>query len=370
MRNESEKILVTRSSMPPLEEYVDMLQHIWDTAWLTNMGQYHEELKKRLADYLKVPGLELFVNGHMALELVIQAFDLKGEVITTPYSFASTTHAIVRNGLTPVFCDINPRDFTIDCDKLEDLITDKTSAIIPTHVYGNLCDVKRIEEIAGRHGLKVIYDAAHTFGELLDGVGVGNFGDASMFSFHATKVFNTIEGGAVVYHDEEMADLLYKLKNFGITGKESVEYVGGNGKMNEFQAAMGLCNLNYIDREIGKRKKISDRYRERLLGVTGIRLSEVNPAVTYNYAYFPAVFDGFRLNRDEIYDLLAAHNIFARKYFYPCINAFDCYKDQFDDQDTPTAKRIASQVLTLPIYAGLDLDVVDEICDLILGKKE
>ena len=367
MRDKFDEIPVTRSSMPPLEEYVEKLKTIWDTAWLTNMGRYHEELKKELTDYLRVPGLELFVNGHIALELVIQAFDLTGEVITTPYSFASTTHAIVRNGLTPVFCDIRPDDFTIDCDKLEGLITDKTSAIIPTHVYGNLCDVERIEEIASRHHLRVIYDAAHTFGETLDGTGVGNFGDASMFSFHATKVFNTIEGGAVSYHGEEMADLLYKLKNFGITGKESVEYVGGNGKMNEFQAAMGLCNLKYVDREIGKRKALAERYRSRLEGVKGLRLSAVNPRVKYNYAYFPVIFEDFRLNRDEIYDLLAEQKIFARKYFYPCINAFDCYRDRFAADDTPVAKRIASQVLTLPLYADLDPDVVDEICDLILG---
>lgn len=369
MRDESEKIPVTRSSMPPLEEYVEKLQHIWDTAWLTNMGDYHEELKKELKEYLSVPGLELFVNGHIALELAIQAFDLKGEVITTPYSFASTTHAIVRNGLSPVFCDINPYDFTIDCDKLEALITDRTCAIIPTHVYGNICDVERIGEIAKRRNLRVIYDAAHTFGEKLDGVGVGNFGDASMFSFHATKVFNTIEGGAVVYHSEAMADLLYKLKNFGITGKESVEYVGGNGKMNEFQSAMGLCNLRYIDREIGRRKKLADRYRELLGKAEGIRLSAVNPRITYNYAYLPVIFDGFSLNRDEIYDLLASRNIYARKYFYPCINAFDCYQDRFDEAATPVAKDIASKVLTLPIYAELSLDVVDEICGLILRKR-
>lgn len=366
MRNKSEEIPVTRSSMPPQEEYEEKLKTIWDTAWLTNMGQYHEDLKKELQAYLGVPGLELFVNGHIALEMAIQAFHLTGEVITTPYSFASTTHAIVRNGLTPVFCDIRPDDFTIDCDLLEALITDKTCAVIPTHVYGNLCDVERIEKIAAEHNLRVIYDAAHTFGETLDGIGVGNFGDASMFSFHATKVFNTIEGGAVAYHGEEMAGLLYKLKNFGITGKESVEYVGGNGKMNEFQAAMGLCNLKYIDREISKRKVLAERYRSHLEGVKGLTLSAVNPRVRYNYAYFPVVFNGFSVDRDEIYKVLEEQNIHARKYFYPCINAFDCYKDRFDEDETPVARRIASQVLTLPLYADLDPEVVDEICGLIL----
>lgn len=367
MNNESEKILVTRSSLPPMEEYVEKLKHIWDSAWLTNMGQYHEEFKKELKTYLGVPGVELFVNGHMALEMVIQAFGLKGEVITTPFSFASTTHAIVRNGLTPVFCDINPDDFTMDADKLEALITENTCAIVPTHVYGNLCDVEKIQAVADRHGLKVIYDAAHTFGETYDGIGVGNFGDASMFSFHATKVFHSIEGGAVTYREPWLSDLLYKLKNFGITGKESVEYVGGNGKMNEFQAAMGLCNLNHVDGEIKKRKAVAERYRQRLLGVEGIRFSKGNPRVVSNYAYLPVVFDGYRRNRDEIYDLLAEQNIFARKYFYPCINAFDCYKDRFDEDDTPVAQRISRQVLTLPLYADLPLEVVERICDLILA---
>ncbi|MEG7530902.1 MAG: DegT/DnrJ/EryC1/StrS family aminotransferase [Hungatella sp.] len=368
MNKEPEKILVTRSSMPPIEEYVEKLQKIWDSAWLTNMGEYHEEFKGDLKSYLEVPEVELFVNGHMALEMVIQAFKLEGEVITTPFSFASTTHAIVRNGLTPVFCDINRDDFTMDVNLLEDLITDRTCAILPTHVYGNLCDVVRIREIATRHNLKVIYDAAHTFGERYDGVGIGNFGDASMFSFHATKVFNSIEGGAVTYGESWLSDRLYQLKNFGITGKESVEYVGGNAKMNEFQAAMGICNLKYIDREIGKRKQVSEHYRKRLSQVEGIRLAKENPRVTYNYAYFPVIFDGYQKTRDEIYELLAAHNIFARKYFYPCINAFECYRDRFDPDATPVAQAISKQVLTLPLYADLQPETVDRICDVILNE--
>lgn len=362
-------VLVTRSSLPPLEDYVEKLKAIWDSAWLTNMGQFHEELKQELKEYLQVSGLELFVNGHMALEMILQAMELKGEVITTPFSFASTTHAIVRNGLTPVFCDIREDNFTLDADKLEDLITEKTCAIVPTHVYGNICDVEKIQEIADRHGLKVIYDAAHTFGETYQGVGVGNFGDASMFSFHATKVFHTIEGGAVTYREDWLNDRLYRLKNFGITGKESVEFVGGNAKMNEFQAAMGLCNLKYIGGEIAKRERAAKRYLERLSGVEGIRFSKPDPRVKSNYAYMPVIFDGYRKTRDEIYDLLAKHQIFARKYFYPCINAFDCYQEQFDENDTPVAKRISRQVLTLPLYADLSLDVVDQICDLILGAE-
>lgn len=365
MRKYEEPILVARSSLPSLDEYAKMLEPIWDSAWLTNMGIYHEQFKEELKSYLKVAQLELFVNGHMALELAIQSMGLTGEVITTPYSFASTTHAIVRNGLTPVFCDINPYDYTIDVNKLESLITERTSAIVPVHVYGNLCDVERIQEIADRHHLKVIYDAAHSFGEELDHIGVGDFGDVSMFSFHATKVFHSIEGGAVVYRDSGMKDILYQLKNFGITGYESVEQIGVNGKMNEFQAAMGLCNLRYVDSGIAKRMAVTKRYREHLGDVEGIRLMKENPRVKYNYAYMPVVFDGYKANRDQVYDMLKTYNIIPRKYFYPCINAYECYKDRFCEDDTPVAKQISRQVLTLPLYADLPMEAVDNICEVI-----
>lgn len=250
-----QKILVTRSSMPELEEYVEEIRDIWKTHWLTNMGEKHRRLQRELKDYLKVENVELLTNGHMALEMAIQAMNLQGEVITTPFTFASTTHAIVRNGLTPVFCDIDPQNFTLDVSKIEALITDKTCAIVPVHVYGNMCDVEAIEEIAKKYGLKVIYDAAHAFGVTYKGKGAGSFGDASCFSFHATKVFNTIEGGAVCFKDKELGRRLYNLKNFGIRDEETVESVGANAKMNEFQAAMGLCNLRHVDEEIGKRKK-------------------------------------------------------------------------------------------------------------------
>ncbi len=361
-------VMVTRSSLPPLEDYVEMLKPLWESAWLTNMGEYHKQFAAQLKEYLHTPNLELFVNGHMALELVIQAMNLSGEVITTPFSFASTTHAIVRNGLTPVFGDINPVDYTLDADRLEDLITEKTSAIVPVHVYGHICDVERIGEIADRHHLKVIYDAAHTFGEEYNGIGIGRFGDASMFSFHATKVFHSIEGGAVAFRDASLAPVLYELKNFGITGSESVESVGANGKMNEFQAAMGILNLRYVEDGIEKRRNLVRRYRERLSGVPGIRLSPENPKVRYNYAYMPVVFDGYRKSRDRIFAELAEHGVHARKYFYPCINSYDCYKDQFDAEQTPVAARISGQVLTLPLYAGLDPETVDLICDLILRQ--
>ena len=360
-------VMVTRATLPPFEEYTEMLKPIWESAWLTNMGQFHEELKEKLKERMKVKGLELFVNGHMALELAIQAFGLKGEVITTPFTFASTAHAIVRNGLEPVFCDIRPDDYTLDETKIEERITDRTCAILPVHVYGNICQVEKIQEIADRHGLKVIYDAAHAFGEEKDGIGVGNFGDASMFSFHATKVFNTIEGGAVAFRETWLEDRLYKLKNFGIMGEESVEYVGGNGKMNEFQAAMGLGNLRHLDENISKRERIVKRYRARLGGKEGIRLGTVDPAVSYNYAYMPVVLDGFRMERDQLYAFLKEHGIHPRKYFYPCVNAYECYQDRYDPDETPVARDISKSVMTLPLYPDLPLETVDYICDLILG---
>ena len=362
------QILVTRSSMPDFEEYCNEIKELWETHWLTNMGVKHKELEKSLLEYLKTPNITLFTNGHLALECIIAAFNFpKGsEVITTPFTFASTTHAISRNGLVPVFCDINLENFTIDADKIENLITEKTCAIIPVHVYGNLCDVEKIEKIAKKYNLKVIYDAAHAFGVEKDGIGVANFGDASMFSFHATKVFNTIEGGAVTYKDEKLNKILYDIKNFGITGPESVEYIGGNAKMNEFQAAMGICNLRHVDKEIGKRKKVVERYREKLQNIEGIKIIHASEKIKENYAYFPVIFDNYKYTRDEIFKKLGEENIIARKYFYPLINDFDCYKEKYSSKDTPVAKYMADRVLTLPLYANLELEIVDKICDIIL----
>ena len=355
--------------MPDLEEYIEEIKDLWDSHWLTNMGIKHKQLEAELSRYLNAPNITLFTNGHLALECAIAAFNLTGEVITTPFTFASTTHAIVRNGLEPVFFDINPDDYTIETDKLESLMTDKTSAIIPIHVYGNICNVNEIEMIAKKYNLKVIYDAAHAFGVTFDGVGVANFGDASMFSFHATKVFNTIEGGAITFRSEKLSKRLNDLKNFGITGPESVEYVGGNAKMNEFQAAMGICNLRHIEGEIEKRKAVVERYVERLSNVNGIRLSEPQPGVKSNYAYFPVVFDGYQMSRDEVFEKLKAEGIYARKYFYPLTNSFECYKDRFDVGKTPVAKYIADRVLTLPLYADLALEDVNRICNIILNKQ-
>ena len=361
------RILVTQTSMPPYEEYIEEIKDIWESHWLTNMGPKHNLLESRLKEYLSVDNISLFTNGHNALELCLQAMNLSGEVITTPFTFASTTHAIVRNGLTPVFCDINPIDYTMDVTKIEALITDKTTAIVPVHVYGHVCNVEEIETIAKKYGLKVIYDAAHVFGVRYKGKGIGDFGDASMFSFHATKVYHTIEGGAVCYHNEELGRELYKLRDFGIKDAETIDGIGSNAKMNEFVAAMGLCTLRHVDNEIAKRKNVVECYREQLDGVEGIQLPPVQSNVDSNYAYFPIVIDEkvFGKTRNEVCAMLAENNIFARKYFYPLTNAFDAYHNRFDVNATPIALHISNRVLTLPLYADLALNDVGMICEII-----
>lgn len=364
-------ILVTRSSMPSMEEYIEEIRSIWDSHWLTNMGEKHKALQAELQKYMGVPAVELLTNGHMALELSLQAMNLQGEVITTPFTFASTTHAIVRNGLEPVFCDIDPETYTMDVTQIERLITDRTCAVLPVHVYGNVCNIEEIERIAHKYGLKVLYDAAHTFGETYKGQGIGNFGDASCFSFHATKVFNTIEGGAVCYRDPDMGRRLYELKNFGIHGPEEVDAVGANAKMNEFCAAMGLCNLRHVDEEIAKRRAVVERYREHLEGVDGLRLNAQQPEVRSNYAYFPVVFDEnlFGASRNEVMDALAQNGIGARKYFYPLTNTFECFHGKYDVDATPVALHVAKRVLTLPLYADLSMEDVDRICKIVLEQK-
>ena len=364
-------ILVTRSSMPSMEEYIEEIRSIWDSHWLTNMGEKHKALQAELQKYMSVPNVELLTNGHMALELSLQAMNLQGEVITTPFTFASTTHAIVRNGLEPVFCDIDPETYTMDVTQIERLITDRTCAILPVHVYGNVCNIEEIERIAHKYELKVLYDAAHTFGETYKGQGIGNFGDASCFSFHATKVFNTIEGGAVCYRDPDMGRRLYELKNFGIHGPEEVDAVGANAKMNEFCAAMGLCNLRHVDEEIAKRRAVVERYREHLEGVDGLRLNAQQPEVRSNYAYFPVVFDEnlFGASRNEVMDALAQNGIGARKYFYPLTNTFECFHGKYDVDATPVALHVAKRVLTLPLYADLSMEDVDRICKIVLEQK-
>lgn len=362
-----EEIKVTRSSLPAFDEYIQEIKSLWDSRWLTNSGEKHKALEVGLSDFLEVPYLALLTNGHLALEYAIEALSLKGEVITTPFTFVSTTNAIIRKGLTPVFGDINEHDYTLDADKIESLITEKTCAIIPVHVYGNPCDIEQIDQLAKRYGLHVIYDAAHAFGVTINDRSIAGYGDASMFSFHATKVFNTIEGGAVISNNEELIKKIDILKNFGMTGKESTEYAGGNAKMNEFQAAMGICNLRHINEHIEKRKAIVERYYEHLDNVSGIQLVAPKGHVKSNYAYFPVLFDGFRHNRDEIYEALEKEKIFSRKYFYPLTSRFTHVSDIRDINDTPVAAHVADCVLTLPLYHELSLDSVDRICRIIKG---
>lgn len=365
----NDKILVTRSSLPPIDEYIDEIRSIWDNHWLTNMGEKHERLRQELKARLGVDNIELFTNGHASIELTLQAFELKGEVITTPFTFASTTHAIIRCGLKPVFCDIDPKNYTIDTDKIEDLITDKTCAILPVHVYGNVCNVEEIDRIAEKYGLKVIYDAAHAFGVSYKGRGIGTYGDASCFSFHATKVFNTIEGGAVCYNNEEtdFGEKVYLLKDFGISRDNNVEACGANAKLNEFCAAMGLCNLRHIDEELEKRRRIIERYNEGLSGRKGIILNAPQKDVISNYSYYPVLFKeeecGF--SRDEAAGRLEEKGIYPRKYFYPITNAFDCYRGIFDPEMTPQALKTSREVLTLPLYPDLEPKTVDRICELL-----
>lgn len=365
-------ILVTQSSMPSMEEYVEELRSIWESRWLTNMGEKHKAFQEALCAYWNVSHMDLFTNGHMALELSLQAFGFPegGEVITTPYTFVSTTHAIVRNRLKPVFCDIDSKNFTMDVTKIEALITDKTCAIMPVHVYGNVCDVEGIEKIARKYELKVIYDAAHTFGVRYKGTSTANFGDVSCFSFHATKVFHSIEGGAACFKDEAFGLKLYRLKNFGIRGPECVDGVGANAKMNEFCAAMGLCNLRHVADEIEKRKLVTERYRKQLSGKAGIFLNPIQDDVEPNYAYFPIVFEEreFGKTRNEIFDRLAKAGIGARKYFYPLTNTFACFHGAFDVRETPIALHVSKRVLTLPLYAGLEIEDVDRICEIILEE--
>ncbi len=363
-------INVTRSSMPDFDEYCVEIKELWESRWLTNNGAKHRQLESDLREYLDTPNVVLYTNGHLALEQAIAAFDFPegSEVITTPFTFVSTTNAIVRNGLIPVFCDVNQVDYTIDVTKIEALITEKTCAIVPVHVYGNFCDVEAIGEIAEKHNLKVIYDAAHAFGASLNGVSSANFGDASMFSFHATKVFNTVEGGALCFKDDSLYKMLNERKSFGQRGAEECVYIGTNAKMNELQAAMGICNLRHLGGEIEKRKAAVLRYRERLGNVKGIKLCPEQEGVTSNYAYFPVVFDGFKETRDGIFEKLGQNDIIARKYFYPLTSDFECYRDlPFGGGDkTPVAKALAENVLCLPLFADLTTQEVDKICDIIL----
>lgn len=365
------KILVTRSSMPPYEEYIEAIKPLWETHWLTNMGAFHQQLEEELKERMDVPELSLMVNGHMALELTIQSFDFprNAEVITTPFTFISTTHAIVRNHLKPVFCDIKLDDGTIDEKEIEDLVTEHTVAIIPVHVYGNVCNIEKIQEIADKYSLKVIYDAAHAFGVKYKGKGIGNYGDASVFSFHATKVFNTIEGGAVTFSDHKFYEKLYNLKNFGIRGEELVTEVGANAKMNEFSAIMGLCNLRHLNNAMAKRKEIYDFYREEISGIEGLSFLGENRDATRNYAYFPVLIkEDYGSSRDEVFERLRKSNIFARKYFYPLTADQACFKNKYRNADIGNARKLSRQILIIPLYEELGMDQAERIVGLLKGK--
>lgn len=361
------KITVTQSSMPSYEEFSERIKPLWDSKWLTNMGTYHKALERELKAFMEVPNVSLMVNGHMALEMAIQAMDFPegGEVITTPFTFISTTHAILRNKLQPVFCDIKQDDYTIDENKIEALITEKTVAIVPVHVYGNVCNVERIAEIAQKHNLKVIYDACHAFGETYKGIGIGNFGDASVFSFHATKVFNTIEGGAVTFSNPILYERLYNLKNFGIRGEELVVDVGANAKMNEFCAIMGLCNLPYVPGNIMTRKEKAEYYIELLKGCEQVVLPAFNQTdVSYNYAYFPVQFlkEGLR---DHVYAELRKEEIYARKYFYPLTSDAECFVEKYRNMPLVNAHEAANNILVLPLYPELERKDIGRIVKII-----
>lgn len=365
-----EKIYVTKSSMPPFEEYIEQLKPLWDSRWLSNRGSLHIKLEDLLKEKMSVENISLFANGHVALEVAINAFEfpLGGEVVTTPYTHCSTTHSIVRNGLKPVFCDVNPKDFTIDSSKIESCITEKTVAIVATHVYGYICDVQAIDDIAKKHNLKVIYDAAHAFDVKVGGKSVACYGDAVMFSCHATKVFHTIEGGIVVFKDASINQKVQHLINFGFNGPEQVDYISTNARMNEFEAAMGICNLKKIEEEIAKRKLVSDTYTHLLKNHEGIFLIQPQKGVEYSYSYFPVFFYGYRKTRDKVQRELAENNIYARKYFYPLISELNCYKTGYlhTVNDTPVAKLAADSVLSLPLYADLSIEEVEYICRIIL----
>ena len=365
-------IPVTKSSMPEFDEYVEMIRPLWESHWLTNMGEYHKLLEGELKKYLDVPYLSLMVNGHMSLELAIQAMEFpeNSEVITTPFTFISTTHAIIRNKLKPVFCDIKLSDYNIDEKKIEALITERTVAILPVHVYGNICNIEKIEQIADKYNLKVIYDAAHAFGEKVNGIGVGNYGDASIFSFHATKVYNTIEGGAVTFKDERLYKKLYNLKNFGIRSEELIAEVGANAKMNEFSAAMGLCNLKNIDNHIHKRKNLVEYYTKKLENVKGVRFCQRNNTnIEYSYGYFPILIEPETYGvgtRDKVYEKLKENKIYSRKYFYPITADAACFKNKYKADLLDNARYVGENILVLPLYPELELENIDFIIKIIL----
>lgn len=362
-------IFVTQPFFPSIEEFTPYLRKIWDSKRLTNGGPFHQELEKELAEYLGVKYISLFSNGTLALITALQALRITGEVITTPYSFVATTHSLWWNGIKPIFVDIDPVTMNLDPEKIEAAITPKTTAIMPVHVYGTPCNDKRIQEIADNYNLKVIYDAAHAFGVKENGNSVVDYGDLSILSFHATKVYSTIEGGAIICHDAKMKQHIDDLKNFGFRDEVTVVAPGINAKMNEVQAAYGLLSLKYVDEAIEKRRQIADLYTQCLQKIKGITLLERVVGVAHNYSYFPILVDAdnYGKTRDELYEDLKSHNIFGRRYFYPLISDFSTYRglDSANPNNLPIARKIAESVICLPIYPDLSLDDVVRICEVI-----
>ena len=366
-------IFVTSPLLPPLEEFVPYLEKIWGNKYLTNGGQFHQQLEKALAEYLGVKHLCLFSNGTLALLTALQALRITGEVITTPYSFVATSHTLLWNGLTPVFADIDPVTCNIDPAKIEALITPATTAILPVHCYGIPCDVDKIQSIADGWGLKVIYDAAHAFGVKKDGESVLGYGDLSILSFHATKVFNTFEGGAIICHDAKMKQRIDNLKNFGFIDETTVVAPGINAKMNEVQAAFGLLQMQYIDKALDQRAAIYHRYCDALKDVAGISVFSAPENVDWNHAYFPVlVNENYPVSRDDLYNIFKAQNIYTRRYFYPLISSFSMYRglSSAANVNLPVANRVADEILCLPIYPDLQQEEQQQIIDIIKSVVE
>ncbi|MGV8093844.1 MAG: DegT/DnrJ/EryC1/StrS family aminotransferase [Mangrovibacterium sp.] len=362
-------IYVTQPALPDLEEFIPYLEQIWESKILTNNGPFHQQLEKELAEFLDVPYLSLFVNGTLALVTALQVLRITGEVITTPYSFVATTHSLWWNNIKPVFVDIESEFCNLDPAKVEAAITPRTTAILPVHVYGSPCEIERIQEIADIYGLKIIYDAAHCFGVKYKGQGICNFGDLSVLSFHATKVFNTMEGGAIVCRDAVTKKRIDYLKNFGFAGETIVMAPGINSKMNEIQAALGLVQLKHHHKNIEKRRAVAETYRKELFEIEGISFLSEPEYTESNYAYFPIFVDEkkYGMSRDQLYEKLKQSNIYGRRYFYPLINEFSMYRglDSANPENLPVARKIAEQVICLPIYPDLGEDNIDRITKLI-----
>ena len=370
---ENKQITVTSPLLPNLDEFHELLKDIWASKWITNNGHYHQELEKALCEYLKVPYISLFTNGTLPLITALQALRITGEVITTPYSFVATTHSLWWNGIKPVFVDIDPETCNIDPNNIEAPITPQTTAIMPVHCYGKPCDIEAIQAIAEKYGLRVIYDAAHAFGVEVNGKSILEAGDMSTLSFHATKVFNTIEGGALVMHDECTKKRIDYLKNFGFASETEVVAPGINSKMDEMRSAYGLLNLRQVDQAISNRKRAANAYRDALRNVEGVTFFEDMPGVRHNYSYFPIFIDAqaYGTTRDELYALMKSHNVLGRRYFYPLISEFSTYRglESANPDNLPAAHRMADSVICLPMHHGLSEEDLERTIDIVVNKR-